>query len=971
VNVSRNLFKFVAVRPIQKFRRDREVYRFLRLPNHPEPGTQFQRAVYEADSQQDARELAERLILSDRYIRGFTGGDQTLEYLSRVHRTATGDGQLLDGEELRRELQGLIDVSRARITPRALSDLRHRLWDSLIAAFLAPRVAPHDRAELIYGLRTIALIENNAGLESREDVRDILTATPLIPQWVIRTPTAPPPAPLPKPEPVPERVPEINKLREDLQSIRNALHEIDAAQLAVSRELGSGPVAESHEGGLSEAGPRRIRTGTSRRESPWYTAEKITERVSPGTKELLESADPTWRLKRDSNLTDGLLSRQADLHQQLVRLGGRTAVSQLDTKLELKPGDFPPGVLVPIPDANTNGRFLHSIEGSVGKVRPSGWGDLLVTVDRLLRYEETEAASIENVMKTESKERIHRRLDREVERVTTENETTEETERDLQTSNRYELQSEVERTLESETTLSTGVNVSGSYGVVKVDASAEFAVNNSSSEASTSSTAYAQEVIDKSVSRVSQTLKERITKTTISEVEETNTHGFDNTSGDGHVIGVYRWVDQVWEAQVWNYGKRWMIEFIVPEPAAFFRYAEQGLIEQGLTQTAPEPLDEDFSFLDVTPGTYHTWVDLYHVPDVAPPPPKYRYLAQSVELPETIHPKEEDDYVLMTKSSSLNIPEGYVANEAWVYGTWMEWNTSGWTKVLHVYAGKSFFDVDNLSDSDHKAMNNEEGMMPITVFAVDIGSAAIVVEVKCLRTPEHLEEWQLATYQKIVDAYNNLRSAYDAHVESVKNLKAGLLNDQPPDKKRQIERTELKKASLVLLTDQHFVDFDATVENAVPHGYPEIDPAEALKEGSYIQFFELSFEWEQMTYIFYPYFWGRKEKWVENSSLTDTDTLFEAFLNAGAARVVVPVRPGYEKALAYYLKFGETWNGGDAPVLDDELFVSIVDEIADSQGVTLENAVEYGDPWTYTLPTELVILQENSALPSWEDESGT
>jgi hypothetical protein len=43
-----------------------------------------------------------------------------------------------------------------------------------------------------------------------------------------------------------------------------------------------------------------------------------------------------------------------------------------------------------------------------------------------------------------------------------------------------------------------------------------------------------------------------------------------------------------------------------------------------------------------------------------------------------------------------------------------------------------------------------------------------------------------------------------------------------------------------------------------PPIYPEIDITEARSEGKYIQFLEQPFEWDEITYLFYSYFWGEK-----------------------------------------------------------------------------------------------------------------
>ena len=45
-------------------------------------------------------------------------------------------------------------------------------------------------------------------------------------------------------------------------------------------------------------------------------------------------------------------------------------------------------------------------------------------------------------------------------------------------------------------------------------------------------------------------------------------------TGKDHIAGIYHWVNKIYNAQILNYGKRTMAEFIVPEPAAFYLFAK-------------------------------------------------------------------------------------------------------------------------------------------------------------------------------------------------------------------------------------------------------------------------------------------------------------------------------------------------------------------------------------------------------------
>jgi len=206
-------------------------------------------------------------------------------------------------------------------------------------------------------------------------------------------------------------------------------------------------------------------------------------------------------------------------------------------------------------------------------------------------------------------------------------------------------------------------------------------------------------------------------------------------------------------------------------------------------------------------------------------------------------------------------------------------------------------------------------------------------------------------------AYDRLKSAYDKQAAQAQATATLNARGRNPEANRTIELEELKRSCITLFTGFHFDSFDAGGRIS-SEGYPEINVAEAAIEGAQIQFLEQAFDWEQSTYLFYPYFWGRKKNWVDVEALDDVDPLFAAFLRSGAARVVVPVTPAYETAVLYYLQSGGViWNGGSAPVIDDELYVSIVDELRAQKGEPR------GKPWPVKVPTTLVYLQPTSDLP--------
>jgi hypothetical protein len=112
-----------------------------------------------------------------------------------------------------------------------------------------------------------------------------------------------------------------------------------------------------------------------------------------------------------------------------------------------------------------------------------------------------------------------------------------------------------------------------------------------------------------------------------------------------------------------------------------------------------------------------------------------------------------------------------------------------------------------------------------------------------------------------------------------------------------------------------------------------------------------------MSKFFYPYYWADKCDWRDLFQATDgNDYFFQQFLQSGMGRVVLPVREGFEDAVTFFMETGKIWSGTGLVVdTDDDLYVSIVDEMTQVQGV-----VE-GEEWETIVPSTLTIVQSLSA----------
>ena len=584
-----------------------------------------------------------------------------------------------------------------------------------------------------------------------------------------------------------------------------------------------------------------------------------------------------------------------------------------------------------------------------GSIRPVGVGDLLMVKQHVLRYEGGELAHVENVLKSEHLERTTRHLERTETSVLTETETTKEEERDTQSTDRFSLARETSSTIKDDTQFKAGVSVDAKYGpFVEVKANADFATSSSSEESTKQSAEFSKDVVARSVSKVVERVLERRTTTTLTEFEEMYSHGFDNSAGAGNISGVYQWVDKVLQAQVYNYGKRMLFDVTLPEPGTAFIVAQGTSKNEGdqLVKPAPFTLTAD----QISESNYTAWAARYDVTGIEAPPPPYKTVTKSFDgvMPEDPHES--------SKSEELAIDDGFQAKYALIQcGAWI-YDNSYWPLIIGAN------NVDMLGPIGYVDMSGEVGSVGFSYLTHQVRDFAATVEVFCERTTRAYKAWQLKAHDAITQGYQAKLQDYENKLAEAAAATGVVITGRNPMWNQRITTTELRKQCLTLLTAQQFEAFGALEVSS--QGYPQPNLAAADAQMPYVRFFEQAFEWEHLVYFFYPYFWGWKPAWQKRMLLDDVDPDFADFLRAGAGRVVFPVRPGFEAAVVHYLETGEIWNGGPPPDISSSMYVPIVKEIQEAEGAPGDEVAQ-GDPWLVRLPTTLVKLRPDDALPKW------
>jgi hypothetical protein len=130
-----------------------------------------------------------------------------------------------------------------------------------------------------------------------------------------------------------------------------------------------------------------------------------------------------------------------------------------------------------------------------------------------------------------------------------------------------------------------------------------------------------------------------------------------------------------------------------------------------------------------------------------------------------------------------------------------------------------------------------------------------------------------------------------------------------------------------------------------------------------IGFLQQAFEWRNMNVVFYPYFWGRYSRWAGSIKMTaQADPMFAEFLTSGAARVQLPIRPEMSDRVLRFIET-RTWptQPADGQVLQADGGVGILTELLEAMDHP-DDAIPVGDPWEFTMPANLVLLDDEATL---------
>lgn len=599
---------------------------------------------------------------------------------------------------------------------------------------------------------------------------------------------------------------------------------------------------------------------------------------------------------------------------------------------------------------------------SANGYRQLGIADYKKVVSEICCYETGEVAHIENVMARELREKVstkfHQRQVIETESSTIETEQI----TDTASTERFEMQSEVNKILQEQRQFQGEVNVNSSWGNTTLDTSAGYASNTSKEQSNRYAVQEGKQITERASENVFNSSTKERTVSTTDEYTEENIHRFDNTQGDQHISGVFRYVNAIYKNQVLNYGKRLMYEFMVPQPSQLHRLAMAVTRSSSSITTLEKPVDPRVNgytdFTKINRANYQILAAQY---DAEVTPHKEQYI--NVSAHHLNDRWENGGRWQKADKFTVDIPEDYIVARVNGYFDPFHGNhgaTWGNMRGTILIGGRKI----DVPGSIETLVINEIGFgsskisesLKISLTSWDIGYYNFNLKVMCEIGPEAYRMWQQETFTAIMRGYQEQMRVYEERLGEVQTQN-GINIESNPLFYRDIEQEVLKSNCISYLLEDApdslrkfgmgMYDDQATFKN-----YKVKQGAALDAYTSFAKFMEQAFEWKLMSYNFYPYYWGNKNDWQSLYQFEGTDKIFREFMRAGMARVIVTVKPSFEDAVMHFMATGQIWNGGSLPVLGDPLYLSIVDELREQEYVVDET-------WTTVLPTKLIALQKS------------
>lgn len=440
--------------------------------------------------------------------------------------------------------------------------------------------------------------------------------------------------------------------------------------------------------------------------------------------------------------------------------------------------------------------------------------------------------------------------------------------------------------------IGAGMIASGGYGPVSVTATAGFQLNEMSVQTAAFSRAQTMETARKAAARSKKDLKTSFRVLSEAGAENNTAQQIKNPYPDKAVrVDYYRLVRK-WLVQVRRYGLRLTYDLVLPEPGVDLLSRYQRMEE--LTALLRQGFDAfggfDLQPSDLTPENYVAKAAEHGAYVPAPPPARKTYEQVLTKSWKSGDDASRREY----QTLEVEVDQEYIVDEVPVIAK----NCTQWKD----HEGDYVFRNTSL-----QSMKGKTGRLSTVIATQHLGTMYAMLRVSAKLREEVLRDWQLKAWMVLRDAavarYEEQRRDRMTELTELRES----LGREDSLSLRRIEREEVMKGVLRWLfgPEFRFVKDGTPADLYADNGSVSVWAyLKVQAQGDLIRFLHQAIEWENVLFFLYPYFWSSVERWQSKKAIDHPDPLHRSFLQAGAARVVLTIRPGFEDDFLAWMSEG-------------------------------------------------------------------
>jgi hypothetical protein len=483
------------------------------------------------------------------------------------------------------------------------------------------------------------------------------------------------------------------------------------------------------------------------------------------------------------------------------------------------------------------------------------------------------------------------------------------------------------------TALNVGASLSASYSSVTLTTSFGYNATSNDTQSKKDSRNHSMEITKKASARTKKDHKVTFKVTSVAGSEDQSVRVISNPSSTHTMRIDYFQLARKWKVDLLRYGLRMTYDIVIPNPGS-------GIVT----------LVEELKALDAvinTPFTFTLPLSAIYYNSLATDPhdiSNYDQLAAQYNATVTAPPEarkwvnvhketarvSDDDYNnVHFDSVEFDIDENYYIYQINCVSNYQTNQNETNDYFLALPAVPILAGLSNLIGMS--------GHLSLDFVYQYIYNYAINITFVCRPKVQFLLDWRL-------QAWNQIRAAaedqYNKSLQNYKDQQAKLttqIADYDALTLRRMEQEEIMKGVLRWLLGPKFylVPFDIASlfgpDSNDPSAQDVLDPnrltdeewLKAMEHGEFIKYVHNAVEWENVLYFTYPYFWDDTKLWDFKKFLYHPDPTHRMFLRSGAARVVLTVRPGFERSFSTLVESGGITLPGSHP------YVTIAQEIQD------------------------------------------